>query len=280
MNNFEKKHGQPFVKWAGGKRQLLAEIHDRMPSSFNNYYEPFVGGGAVLFELHPETALVNDINSALINAYREIKDHPAEVMAAIDLLDNAHIASNNPKAFYYSVREKFNEYLSTDATGINAAAHFIYINKHCFNGLYRVNARGLFNVPFNNSVQRSYSKNNILNVSRYLKGVEILNGDFENACINAKKGDFIFFDSPYAPLNPTSFESYTKTGFAKEEHERLARLFEKLTERGCKCMLTNHNTELINELYDEFVIDIVQVRRAINSDASKRTGTEVIIRNY
>ena len=280
MNKTEKAHAQPFVKWAGGKRQLLGSIRNRMPPSYKNYYEPFVGGGAVLFNLQPNTAIINDINSALINAYNAIKNSPVEVMAAIDLLDDAHLNSDNQKAYYYSVREEFNAFLTADETGVDAAACLIYMNKHCFNGLYRVNAKGLFNVPFNNSKQRSYTKENILAVSDYLAGVEILNGDFEEACKGASAGDFVFFDSPYAPLNPTSFESYTKEGFAKEEHERLAALFKELTNRGCLCMLTNHNTEFINDLYSEFVIDVVQVRRSINADASKRTGTEVIIRNY
>lgn len=259
---------------------MLGNIRNRMPERFNNYYEPFIGGGAVLFEMQPMTAVVNDINSALINAYRQVKDSPIELMEVIDSIDDAHLASGNPRAYYYEARERLNCYLSDGVTSIESAAYFIFVNKHCFNGLYRVNAKGLFNVPYNNSRQRSYSRENIIRSSNYLSSVRILNGDFEQACQDAASQDFIFFDSPYAPLNPTSFESYTKEGFAKEEHERLACLFKELTSRGCYCMLTNHNTELINELYKDFPIDVVQVRRSINSNASKRTGTEVIIRNY
>ena len=162
------------------------------------------------------------------------------------------------------------------------AALFVFLNKHCFNGLYRVNRKGLFNVPYNNSRSKSCDKNAIMTISDYLKGVDILEGDFQNACSEAKEGDFVFIDSPYAPLNPTSFESYTKEGFDIESHERLAKLFDELTERGCCCMLTNHNTELINMLYGKkgYKIDVVNVKRMINSDASNRKGEEVIICNY
>ena len=165
---------------------------------------------------------------------------------------------------------------------VELAALFVFINKHCFNGLYRVNGKGLFNVPYNNSRRTSADENVIREVSKYLKGVKIINGDFEEACKDAKKGDFVFIDSPYAPLNPTSFESYTKEGFDIESHKRVAKLYDELTGRGCYCMLTNHNTELINELYGNkgYKIDVVSVKRMINSDASNRVGKEVIICNY
>ena len=162
------------------------------------------------------------------------------------------------------------------------AALFVFINKHCFNGLYRVNGKGLFNVPYNNSRSASVDEKAIMDVSKYLKGVSIIDGDFEEACKDAKRGDFVFIDSPYAPLNPTSFESYTKEGFDIESHRRLANLYDELTDRGYYCMLTNHNTELINELYSNsgYKIDVVSVKRMINSDASNRVGEEVIICNY
>lgn len=269
---------QPFVKWAGGKRQLLGEISPRMPSSYGSYFEPFIGGGALLFDEQPIHATINDINSALINTYLQIKTNPNGFIRALASLDRAQLA--DPKAFYYSARTSYNERLASCKYDSDTAALFVFINKHCFNGLYRVNARGGFNVPFNNSCRPSFTEDNIYSISDYLQDVAILNGDFEVACTDAKEGDFVFFDSPYAPLNPTSFEAYTKEGFGVEEHKRLARLFETLSNRGCYCMLTNHNTQFINELYGDYKIDVVAVRRAINSDASKRTGTEVIIRNY
>ena len=270
----------PFVKWAGGKRQLLSQIKERMPEKYNNYFEPFVGGGAVAFELLPEKALINDINKALINAYKQICDAPDAFLKTVNNLD-AEMWEDGKK-YYYSLREHYNDKLMKAEYDVELAALFVFINKHCFNGLYRVNGKGLFNVPYNNSRRVSVDEGAIRDISKYLQGITIIDGDFEEACKGAKKGDFIFIDSPYAPLNPTSFESYTKEGFDIESHRRLARLYDELTERGCYCMLTNHNTDLINELYGNkgYKIDVVSVRRMINSDASNRVGEEVIICNY
>lgn len=270
----------PFVKWAGGKRQLIPQIRERMPEQFNNYYEPFVGGGAVIFELLPENAVINDINRALINAYQMICDHPKEFLQEVNRLDAEMWADG--KEYYYSLREHYNDKLMRDEFDVELAALFVFINKHCFNGLYRVNGKGLFNVPYNNSRRSSVDEQAIMEISKYLRNVTIVSGDFEAACEGAGAGDFVFIDSPYAPLNPTSFESYTKEGFDIESHRRLANLFDELTARGCYCMLTNHNTELISELYGNkgYTIDVVSVKRMINSDASNRVGEEVIICNY
>lgn len=270
----------PFVKWAGGKRQLLPQIKERMPEKYNSYFEPFVGGGAVIFELLPTNALINDINKALINAYRQICNAPEAFLAAVKQLDEA--MREDGKKYYYSLREHYNDKLMKAEYDVELAALFVFINKHCFNGLYRVNGKGLFNVPYNNSRRTSVDESIIMEVSRYLQGITIMDGDFEEACEGAGQGDFVFIDSPYAPLNPTSFESYTKEGFDIESHRRLSNLFDKLTNRGCYCMLTNHNTELINELYSGkgYRRDVVSVKRMINSDASKRVGEEIIICNY
>ena len=270
----------PFVKWAGGKRQLIPQIKERMPEQFNNYYEPFVGGGAVIFELLPENAVINDINKALINAYQMICDHPQEFLQEVKRLDTE--MWEDGKEYYYSLREHYNDKLMKGELDVELAALFVFINKHCFNGLYRVNGKGLFNVPYNNSRRSSVDEKSIVEISEFLRTVTIISGDFEAACEGAGKGDFVFIDSPYAPLNPTSFESYTKEGFDIESHRRLANLFDELTARGCYCMLTNHNTELINELYGNkgYTIDVVSVKRMINSDASNRVGEEVIICNY
>ena len=270
----------PFVKWAGGKRQLLDKISERLPQTYNNYFEPFIGGGAVLFELQPERAVINDINASLINAYRIIANNPNEFIEKVHELDSN--IGENGKEYYYSLREHYNDKLMKEEYDVELASLFVFLNKHCFNGLYRVNGKGLFNVPYNNSKKESIDEGAIFNVSEYLKKVTILHGDFEAACREAKEGDFVFFDSPYAPLNPTSFESYTKEGFDVESHERLAKLFDELTKKGCYCMLTNHNTEFINKLYSNkgYRMDVVSVKRMINSDASKRTGEEIIICNY
>ena len=270
----------PFVKWAGGKRQLLPQILERMPQHYNRYFEPFVGGGAVLFDLQPEHALINDINKALINAYKIICENPEEFLRAVKQLDNE--MQQNGKEYYYAKREDYNDKLMRAEYDVELAALFVFINKHCFNGLYRVNGKGLFNVPYNQSKCASVDEKLIMDISQVLQGVTILDGDFEDACADAQQGDFIFLDSPYAPLNPASFESYTKEGFDMESHRRLARLYDDLTAKGCFCMLTNHNTEFINTLYGNkgYKIDVVSVKRLINSDASNRVGEEVIIYNY
>lgn len=270
----------PFVKWAGGKRQLITQIRERMPEKYNDYYEPFIGGGAVIFDLLPANALINDINKALINTYRTICNEPDAFLKEVNRLDND--MWEDGKKYYYTIREHYNAKLMRSEYDVELAALFVFINKHCFNGLYRVNGKGLFNVPYNNSRRVSVDEDVIIATSEYLRGVTIIDGDFEQACKNAKKGDFVFIDSPYAPLNPTSFESYTKEGFDIESHKRLAKLYDELTARGCYCMLTNHNTELINELYGnkDYKIDVVSVKRMINSDASNRVGEEVIICNY
>ena len=201
-------------------------------------------------------------------------------MKAVNKLDEE--MWEDGKEYYYSLREHYNDKLMKAEYDVELAALFVFINKHCFNGLYRVNGKGLFNVPYNNSRRTSVDEEAIMATSKYLQGVTIIDGDFEVACMDAKKGDFVFIDSPYAPLNPTSFESYTKEGFDIESHKRLAKLYDELTARGCYCMLTNHNTELINELYGNkgYKIDVVSVKRMINSDASNRVGEEVIICNY
>lgn len=276
-----QKFAEPLVKWAGGKTQLLDRIIPRMPKSFNNYFEPFIGGGALFLNiqsLQPKNAIINDINQELINMYIQVRDYPNEVMTILSDLDSGIISGG--KEYYYSAREKFNSKISNQEYDIEMSALFIFINKHCFNGLYRVNSKGLFNVPYNNSIVHSFNKTNVEFVSFLLKSANILCGDFSNACVDATKDDFVFFDSPYAPLKDDSFESYTKEGFSKENHIRLSELFKELTDKGCYCMLTNHNTPFVNELYNDFNIEVVPVKRFINSDASNRNGEEVIITNY
>lgn len=267
----------PVVKWAGGKRQLLDRIVERMPKEYNDYYEPFIGGGAVLFGARPDNAVINDINSELINLYITIKENPADFIEQMHRLD----AIDCDKDFYYKQRDRYNTLLRDKELSVELAVLFVWLNKHCFNGLYRVNGKGFFNVPWNNKGSgASIDDDNIFEMSEFLQHVAILNGDFEVSLKTAKCGDFVFIDSPYAPLNATSFESYTKEGFAEEEHRRLAKVFENLTERGCYCMLTNHNTPLIQELYSKYTIEEVDVKRLINRNADSRNGKEIIVRNY
>lgn len=267
----------PVVKWAGGKRQLLSEIRKRMPENYNRYFEPFLGGGAVLFDLQPENAFVNDNNPALVCLYRMIKLIPEELIKSLSELD----AKPKTKETYYALRERYNEKLKAKTYDEETAALLVYLNKHCFNGLYRVNRQGLFNVPYNQSKIDSFDPDHVMQIHEYLKEhVHIFFGDFEAFCDRAMSGDFVFLDSPYAPLNPISFTAYTKEGFALEDHQRLARVFQDMTDRGVYCMLTNHNTPLIWELYKNYRFDVVPVMRSINSNAAHRVGEEVIVCNY
>jgi DNA adenine methylase len=274
---------KPILKWAGSKRQLLGKIREKLPKEFNTYYEPFLGGAAVLLELNPTTAVVNDINPELINMYSQVRDNVESVINYLNTLDCLHEACNNPmetpKDYYYKIRKEFNDNLNTDT--VAQAARFIYLNKHCFNGLYRVNKKGEFNVPFNGKLSGwSVDPDHLRELSSRLQSVHISCGDYVDAVKDAGKEDFVFFDSPYAPITPTSFTDYTKEGFDYEDHVTLAALFKVLSNRGCYCMLTNHDTPLIRELYKDYKIETVDVRRSINRNGSGRTGTEVIITNY
>lgn len=271
---------KPVIKWVGGKQGNLHYIKERLPINFNGrYFEPFAGGLAVLLELNPTNAVVNDINPELINMYQQVRDNVDSVLLELTVRDRNHEAAEDPKTYYYSVRETYNRHLG-DNNAVQAA-RFIYLNKHCFNGLYRVNSKGEFNVPFNGKRSgRSFDPDHLRELSSRLSRVSILNTDFEKAVEDASVGDFVFFDSPYAPLTPTSFTDYTKEGFSYEDHVRLANVFKKLTDRGCYCMLTNHDTPLIRELYKDYKIEVVDVRRSINRKGDGRTGKEVIITNY
>jgi len=275
---------KPFLKWAGGKRQLLSHIHGRMPKKFNRYYEPFIGGGAMLFDLKPKEATINDINPALINTYKQICTDSNEVMKYIDVLDIAiqktDLDKDERKKIYYEARNRFNEKIMGQEYDAEMAALLLFINKHCFNGLYRCNSKGGFNVPYNGGKSNSYDHDNLLAVADFLKVVDIHCTDFENICNQSKEGDFVFLDSPYAPINADSFVDYTKEGFSKEDHIRLADQFKKMSTRGVYCMLTNHNTQLIHDLYVGYNTQIVQVKRLINRDSDHRVGEEVIITNY
>ena len=270
----------PVIKWVGGKRQLLSEIKARMPKEYGTYYEPFFGGGALFFELQPKKAVINDFNDQLVNLYRQIKNDCQAVVTIIDQYQNTYNAFENKSEkldYFYSLRKKFNEFLKSGAKSPESAALFIFLNKAGFNGLYRVNANGEFNVPSAHREKiNAYQIENIQAVSAALGKSTILQGDFEAACQDAKEGDFVFFDSPYYD----TFDTYQAGGFDEAAHRRLAALFKKLSDRGVKCMMTNSNTDFIKELYSEFNIEVVNVKRMVNCDATKRTGQEVIVTNY
>lgn len=279
---------KPFVKWVGGKRQLVERLRHRMPDEIGDYYEPFVGAGALFFDIAQDATLrhgamhINDVNESLVNCYVQIRDRCDDVMSLIDGYDdgiNSCVDDDDAKQAYYALRAKYNDKLSSSTFDVETAAMFISVNKHCFNGVYRVNGKGLFNVPYNGARVPSYERENILAVSRVLQGVDVTCGDFEGAVSAAKAEDFVFLDSPYAPLNQTSFTKYTPGDFLLEDHERLAGLCRRLDEDGVSFVATNHDTELVRRLYDGFSIVDVSVRRSVNRDAKSRRGTEVIISN-
>ena len=269
----------PFVKWAGGKKQLLPQLIARMPEYSGTYYEPFIGGGAMLLALQPQRAVMNDVNAQLLNIYIQLKQNAENVIAEVEKLDT--VVCN--REYYLSVRKQYNQKISDNILDPECAALMIWLNKHCFNGLYRVNSKGLFNVPYNNKTKGpSIDAHNLRRMGQYLNDadVEIRHGDFEAACHDVKAGDFVYFDSPYIPVSATSnFTDYTKNGFSFDEHRRLADLFRHLDEKYVHLMLSNHDVPLIYEWYEGFHIEAIRVRRAINRDGTKRMGKEVIVTN-
>lgn len=270
----------PFLKWAGGKSQLLSKLKAKMPAYTGTYYEPFIGGGAMFLALRPQKAVINDVNIQLLNIYNQLKRNAENVIEEVERLDA--VLCNNEH--YLLVRKQYNQKIIDKVLDAECAALMIWLNKHCFNGLYRVNSKGLFNVPYNNRViGPSIDANNLRNIGQYLNDadVEIRHGDFEAACHDVQSGDFVYFDSPYIPLSITAnFTDYTKDGFSFDEHRRLSVLYRRLDAAHAKLMLSNHHVPLIYELYDGFSIEVIDVRRSINRDASKRTGQEVIITNF
>jgi len=270
----------PFVKWAGGKTQLLGALRRRMPECRGRYYEPFIGGGALLLDVRPERAVISDANAQLVNVYRQLRADAEAVIAEVRTLD----APPCDRERYLALRRRYNAKIEARGLDAECAALFIWLNKHCFNGLYRVNAAGLFNVPYNNKTGgASINADNLRAVGRYLAGggVEIRQGDFAAACADVRAGDFVYFDPPYVPASATArFAEYASGGFPLAEHRRLAAEFRRLDALGAKLLLSNHDVSLVRELYSGFTIETLAVRRAINCDASGREGREVIIANY
>lgn len=268
----------PFLKWAGGKRQLLPEIRKYIPKKYNTYYEPFVGAGAVLFDLQPNKVVINDINSELINTYKVIQNN------IDDLIVELRKHKNDPDHFY-KIRDLDRSEDFEKLTSIEKSSRLIYLNKTCFNGLFRVNSQGQFNVPFGKYKNPQIVNEAVLRaVHNYLNtaNVTILNEDFEKALSKAKKGDFIYIDPPYDPLsNTSSFTGYNLDGFNRDDQERLRDVFEELDKRGCKVLLSNSATDFIKDLYKDYHIEIVSASRNINSIASKRGKIdEVLVMNY
>jgi DNA adenine methylase len=274
---------KPFLKWAGGKRQLIPTIvANHLPKEYsikaNTYYEPFIGAGALLFALEPKKAVINDINAELINCYKVIRN------SVDDLIDDLG-RHENESNYFYAIRawDRNKDYKSK--TLVQRASRIIFLNKTCYNGLFRVNSLGQFNVPFGR-----YKNPNILDasvlkaVSQYLNEneVKILNLDFQEAVQDAKKGDFVYFDPPYDPVTDSaSFTGYYMNGFSKDEQTRLKATFDELDRRGCKVLLSNAYTQFIIDQYSGYQQIKISAIRAINSNPRKRGRVdEILVKNY
>ena len=271
-----EKETYPIVKWVGGKRQLMFELLKNRPKSYNRYFEPFIGGGALFFELQPENAYISDMNEELINLYSVVRDNVYELISDL----NKHEIS---KEYFLEIRnlDRTDEY--KNLSNVQRASRFIYLNRTCFNGLYRVNSQGQFNVPFGNYKNpRIVDENNLLNCSELLKNTEIKCADFSEIMTKVKKGDFVYFDPPYVPLNETSsFTSYTKDGFDMNMQFKLREVCDELDSMGVMFMLSNSDTKFVNELYSNYEIKKVFASRAVNANAEGRGKiTEVLVRNY
>jgi len=264
---------RPFLKWAGGKRQLLPVLKKYIPKKYKTYFEPFIGAGAMLFDLQPKKAIINDTNKELINCYQVIKDNPIELLEIIK--EHKH---NNSKDYYYRQRDlDRNKSEFDNLPNVKRAARIIYLNKTCFNGLFRVNSQGQFNVPYGDNKNPLIAEDIvIMAISDYLntKEIEILNQDFVDSVAKAKSGDFIYFDPPYDPVSDSSsFTGYDSNGFGKEKQILLRDLCNNLVKKGCQILISNSDTEFIRQIYGDknyYKIDEVKASRNINSVGTSR----------
>ncbi|MHB8576672.1 MAG: DNA adenine methylase [Dehalococcoidia bacterium] len=266
----------PVVKWVGGKRMLWGQLLRLVPREFGTYFEPFLGGGAVFLALAPGCAVLSDANRDLIDLYHALRDDTADVMAELDQLQPYVLDAER----YYAVRS-FNP---TELPPAVRAARFIYLNKTCYNGLYRVNRKGQFNVPFGryHGPPQLYDRANLERVAKLLRAADLRCEDFEDTLASAGRGDFAYLDPPYVPLTATAnFTRYTKGDFGVADQRRLAEVIHDLDRRGCKVLLSNSNAPLVRELYGRYQIDVVQASRNVNSDSAGRGKiAELTIRNY
>ena len=271
-----KEDTYPIVKWVGGKRQLMFELLKNMPENYNRYFEPFIGGGALFFELQPQNGYISDMNEELINLYSVVRD---DVYELIEDLGKHEVS----KEYFLEIRNIDRTEKYAELSSIERASRFIYLNRTCFNGMYRVNSQGQFNVPFGNYKNpRIVDAENLINCSKLLKNTEIYCADFSEILNKVQKGDFVYFDPPYVPLNETSsFTSYTKDGFDLDMQFKLRDVCDKLDSKGVMFMLSNSDTKLVNELYSNYEIKKVFASRAINANPNGRGKiTEVLVKNY
>lgn len=273
---------KPFLKWVGGKGRLLDQLLPMFPKTFEAYYEPFFGGGAVFFTLAPVSGQINDINKALMSAYSNVKNNVQQVINALKELEDEYLSlsMDDKQVFFYERRSEYNQESSST---IRKTALLIFLNKTCFNGLYRENRKGEFNVPFGKYTNPTIcDKQTLLATSKALQYVVISSGSFVDAVTNAKEGDFVYFDPPYYPLNPTSsFTSYSVDDFTPDDQQKLKAVVDDLTKRGVKVVLSNSDTPFIRELYKDYRQEFVMAGRAINAVGSKRGKvSEIVVMNY
>ena len=278
------KQLKPILKWAGGKRQLLSIINPLIPGFSGRYYEPFVGGGAVVFSLQPSKAMLNDFNSEIIRLYKVVKDKPEEL---VDLLREPELNSRKRGGeYYYLVRNLDREEKSYGLlTDEERAARTLFLNRTCYNGLYRVNKKGQFNTPvgrYKNPEICCETAIDQMSVYFRTNDITFTVGDYGKAIENAQKNDFVYLDPPYYPISRTaSFTDYTMDGFGKSDQERLHEDCEKLNKKGVRFLQSNSDCELIRDLYKGYIIKPVPVKRSINAIGTKRNGAiEVLIANY
>jgi len=268
----ETMRAKPFVKWAGGKGQLVEQLAARMPERYSGYHEPFVGGGALFFYLTPERAFLSDLNEELINAFLVVRNDCEALLKSLK-------QHKNSAEYYYRIRALDPE----DLDPVERASRFIYLNKTCYNGLYRVNRQGKFNVPFGRYKNPVYADEYQLRLSsKALQHAEIKSADFEIVLEQAKAGDFVYFDPPYQPISETSnFTSYTADAFDGNQQQRLAIVFRELDRRGCFLMLSNSDSPLVHELYRGFRVETVMAKRYINCKGERRGAIpEALVLNY
>lgn len=294
-----RKLSKPFLKWAGGKGQLLNKFKELYPQELINgeikiYIEPFVGGGAVFFDIlqnyQIEKAYINDINKELINCYRCIKANAEEVIKQLDILEKEYLTSEDRAIYFYKVRDRYNEIQLNAHYDFEKCADFIFLNKTCFNGLYRVNKDGKFNVPHGKYKNPLIcDKENLRSCSNLLQKVEISCGNYEEILEKVGNNTFLYFDPPYRPLiENNSFVSYDKSGFDDDDQIKLAENYKALDDKNCLLMLSNSDPKNTNEednffddIYKGFEIERVFAKRMINSSASNRGDiTEIVVMNY
>lgn len=267
---------KPFVKWVGGKSQLLSELTTRIPDRFSRYFEPFLGGGALFFCLQPQQSILIDINEELTNTYKVVKEKVEELI--IDLKQHIH-----EKNYYYQIRNIDRDLEYKLWSDVQRASRLIYLNKTCFNGLYRVNSKGQFNTPIGSYKNpKIIDESNLRACSQVLQTAEIFTGSFFEIEEKITSSDFVYFDPPYAPLNATSnFTGYSQDKFDLSMQSNLRNLCDRLNAKGVRFMVSNSNAPLILELYSDYKIEFVYATRAINSKGNKRGKIpEVIITNY